>query len=289
MPGDCLHTLKSLPDNSVDSIVTDPPYGLSFMGKAWDYDVPTVAVWSECFRVLKPGGHLLAFAGTRTQHRMACRIEDAGFEIRDLIAWAYGSGFPKSLDISKAIDAQDAVAARRERALRFTAWMREQGVTSAQLDAATQTNMGGHYLTAAQQPAIATRPLFEAMRPLFPGPVPAWVELLVEERTVESENMKAREVLRTETKTCTKAARPAVARAATGEVSARRDVDITAPTDLMAYLCRLVTPPGGLVLDPFMGSGSTGKGALREGFIFIGCELSPEYVEIARARMLGVA
>lgn len=93
-----------MPDNSVDSIVTDPPYGLSFMGKKWDYDVPAVEVWAECLRVLKPGGHLLAFAGTRTQHRMAVRIEDAGFEIRDMIAWVYGSGFPKSLDVSKAID-----------------------------------------------------------------------------------------------------------------------------------------------------------------------------------------
>jgi DNA modification methylase len=76
--------------------VTDPPYGLSFMGKKWDYDVPDTEVWAECLRVLKPGGHLLAFAGTRTQHRMAVRIEDAGFEIRDMIAWVYGSGFPKS-------------------------------------------------------------------------------------------------------------------------------------------------------------------------------------------------
>jgi len=102
--GDCLDRLKELPDCSVDSIVTDPPYGLSFMGKKWDYDVPSVDVWAECLRVLKPGGHLLAFAGTRTQHRMAVRIEDAGFEIRDMIAWVYGSGFPKSLDVSKAID-----------------------------------------------------------------------------------------------------------------------------------------------------------------------------------------
>ena len=94
--GNCLEVLKGLPDNSVDSIVTDPPYGLSFMGKKWDYDVPEQAVWEECLRVLKPGGHLLAFAGTRTQHRMAVRIEDAGFEIRDMIAWVYGSGFPKS-------------------------------------------------------------------------------------------------------------------------------------------------------------------------------------------------
>ena len=103
--GDCLDVLRTLPDCSVDSVVTDPPYGLSFMGKRWDYDVPSTEVWAECLRVLKPGGHLLAFAGTRTQHRMAVRIEDAGFEIRDMIAWIYGSGFPKSLDVSKAIDA----------------------------------------------------------------------------------------------------------------------------------------------------------------------------------------
>jgi DNA modification methylase len=94
--GDCLEVLKTMAANSVDSIVTDPPYGLSFMGKKWDYDVPSVEVWAECLRVLKPGGHLLAFAGTRTQHRMAVRIEDAGFEIRDMIAWVYSTGFPKS-------------------------------------------------------------------------------------------------------------------------------------------------------------------------------------------------
>jgi hypothetical protein len=93
--GDCLDVLKELPDNSVDAVVTDPPYGLKFMNRHWDYDVPSVEIWAECLRVLKPGGHLLAFAGTRTQHRMAVRIEDAGFEIRDMIAWVYGSGFNK--------------------------------------------------------------------------------------------------------------------------------------------------------------------------------------------------
>jgi site-specific DNA-methyltransferase (adenine-specific) len=102
--GDCLDKLKELDDNSVDSIVTDPPYGLSFMGKKWDYDVPSVEIWKECLRVLKPGGHLLSFAGSRTYHRMAVRIEDAGFEIRDQIMWIYGSGFPKSLNIGKAVD-----------------------------------------------------------------------------------------------------------------------------------------------------------------------------------------
>lgn len=102
--GDCLDRLKDLEDNSIDAIVTDPPYGISFMGKKWDYDVPSIDIWKECLRVLKPGGYLLSFAGTRTQHRMAVNIEDAGFEIRDMIAWVYGSGFPKSLNIGKAVD-----------------------------------------------------------------------------------------------------------------------------------------------------------------------------------------
>ena len=102
--GDCLEQMAKMPDNSVDSIVTDPPYGLEFMGKEWDKGVPPVDYWQEALRVLKPGGHLLSFGGSRTYHRMACAIEDAGFEIRDQIMWVYGSGFPKSLDVSKAMD-----------------------------------------------------------------------------------------------------------------------------------------------------------------------------------------
>jgi DNA modification methylase len=109
---DCLDVLKAMPDNSVGSIVTDPPYGLSFMNKHWDYSVPSVEIWAECLRVLKPGGFLLAFAGTRTQHRMAVNIEDAGFEIRDLIMWVHGQGFPKSQDASKALD--KAAGAKRK-------------------------------------------------------------------------------------------------------------------------------------------------------------------------------
>lgn len=104
--GDCLEELKKLPENSVDSIITDPPYELGFMGKSWDSTgiANNVDLWKECLRVLKPGGHLLAFSGTRTYHRMACAIEDAGFEVRDMIEWVYGSGFPKSLNIGKAVD-----------------------------------------------------------------------------------------------------------------------------------------------------------------------------------------
>lgn len=108
--GNNLDLLKQLADNSVDSVVTDPPYGINFMNKKWDYDVPTVELWQEVYRVLKPGGHILVACGTRTQHRMAVNIEDAGFEIRDIVAWVYGSGFPKSLDISKAIDKRKATS-----------------------------------------------------------------------------------------------------------------------------------------------------------------------------------
>ena len=100
--GDCLETLKTLESNSVDSVVTDPPYGLKFMGKKWDYEVPSVKIWKEVLRVLKPGGHILAACGTRTQHRMAVNIEDAGFEVRDVISYHYGSGFPKSLNVYKS-------------------------------------------------------------------------------------------------------------------------------------------------------------------------------------------
>jgi len=102
--GDCVEVMKGMADNSVDAIVTDPPYGISFMGKHWDYNLPLPAVWAECIRILKPGGHLLFACGTRTYHRMACAIEDAGFEIRDCIGWVYGQGFPKSLAIGKSIN-----------------------------------------------------------------------------------------------------------------------------------------------------------------------------------------
>jgi len=417
--GDCLEVLAGLPDNSVDSIVTDPPYGLSFMGKRWDYDVPSVAIWEQCLRVLKPGGHLLAFAGTRTQHRMAVRIEDAGFEIRDMIAWVYGSGFPKSLDVSKAIDRMDSSQEQERRRLRFTSWVRSQGVTSRQIDEATGTNMGGHYTTASSQPAIMTREHLEACRHLFHN-VPEWVERETDVRSIESQNMANRQVIGSKpsslggtvaagdrnqeiiqshknkivpiTAPATPAARewsgwgtalkPAlepitmarkrligtvaenVLTHGTGAInvdgcrvgdevrvnssagnkdlenrktvtpisshketagrecigrwpanlihdgsneaclalksgarffySAKtgkddRETDnnhpTVKPTTLMAYLCRLVTPPGGTVLDPFMGSGSTGKAATVNGFRFIGIERDPAYHKIAEARI----
>jgi DNA modification methylase/transcriptional regulator with XRE-family HTH domain len=139
--GDCREAMAALPDASIDAVVTDPPYGLSFMGKRWDYDVPSVEIWQQVLRVLKPGGHLLAFAGTRTQHRMAVRIEDAGFEIRDMIAWVYGSGFPKSLDVSKAIDKHGGQSVAWFGPW-FRHWRKAQGINQKQVAALFPSKTG---------------------------------------------------------------------------------------------------------------------------------------------------
>jgi len=214
--GDCLDELAALPDASVDAVVTDPPYGLAnttpqqvadtlvrwvngerdylpagagFMGKAWDAFVPPVAVWDECLRVLKPGGHLLAFAGSRTVDLMTLGLRLAGFDIRDSIAWLYGSGFPKSLDVARAVEHELTRELTRER--EFTAWMRTTGVTARQINEATGTQMGGHYLTAGEQPAIPTAALLDAMRPLLPE-VPRWVEDEVAAREAAKVEARAR-------------------------------------------------------------------------------------------------
>ena len=195
---DCIEAMKAMPENSVDSIVTDPPYELGFMGKSWDSSgiAFNIEVWQEALRVLKPGGHLIAFSGSRTYHRMAVAIEDAGFEIRDQIMWVYGSGFPKSHNISKGIDKSDAVEMRRQRDLKFTEWMRSTNLKARQIDEITESNMGGHYLTDKEQPTVATAGMFDKLRPFLPE-VPEWVEQMVAERTIESENFKKREVIGT--------------------------------------------------------------------------------------------
>ena len=195
LKGNCLETLKTLDTASVDSIVTDPPYELGFMGKSWDNSgiAYNQDLWAECLRVLKPGGHLLAFSGSRTYHRMVCAIEDSGFEIRDQIMWLYGSGFPKSLDVSKAID--KSTGENLQRRLRFTEWMRSTGITAKQIDEATETKMGGHYLSEKSQPAIPTANLFDKLRYLLPE-VPEEIERLVAERTgIEWTAYKNREVV----------------------------------------------------------------------------------------------
>lgn len=451
--GDNRDVLRLLPDNSVDAVITDPPYALvsiqkrfgkagsappssegasgvygraasGFMGRGWDTGEVAFAVefWAEVWRVLKPGGHVAAFSASRTYHRLGVAIEDAGFEIRDglieivapdayveafaasltpgqrslfwrmldestfggLLGWVYGSGFPKSHDVARGIDAMDRTEAARARALEFTAWVRSTGLTAADIDRITGTNMGGHYTTQASQPAVATADLFDLLRPHV-GSVPARIEELVRQRTVESENLKARKVVGTHDKeaqaACWRAdyaggavrepgqitepltpdaqkwegwgtalapafepiilARkplegtvaanvlrwgvgalnvdgcsvpawdneegrwPAnvildgsagVARAFPGEgpetaarffYSAKADAfdrmgsdhPTVKPVDLMAWLVRLLTPPGALVLDPFAGSGSTGLGAMAEGRRAILIEREPDHYE----------
>lgn len=403
--GSSPEALCTLDDNSVDSIVTDPPYGLSFMGKKWDYDVPSVDVWRECLRVLKPGGHLLAFAGTRTQHRMAVRIEDAGFEIRDMIAWVYGSGFPKSLDVSKAID-KAAGAVRevvgenpnsRPNMVRVGAAVLsprvDAPITAPATDLARQWEGWGTALKPALEPiTVARKPLIGTVAEnvttwgtgainvdggRVPGDGGGWNGLGDTPTNAYAQDWRRpdgvqREPLgrfpanlihdgsdevvglfpvskdgvtgkRTANGSmfdmgahdqwcgyggagsaarffyCAKASRSdredgcAHLEAKTaGEVTGGREEGSAGlesprsgagrrreetrnhhptvkPTDLMRYLCRLVTPPGGVILDPFMGSGSTGRGAVLEGFSFIGVEREADYIEIARARINAVA
>ena len=190
--------MAGLPAASVDAVVCDPPYGLSFMGKDWDHGVPGVAFWSAALRVAKPGAHLLAFGGTRTFHRLAVAIEDAGWEIRDTVMWVYGSGFPKSHNVGKGIDKLDAVDEQQARRYRFTKWVQAQGVTAKQINATLDaSDMGRHYTDVppnGNQPAIMTREHLEACRHLF-NSVPEWVEREADIRSVESKNFAKREVV----------------------------------------------------------------------------------------------
>lgn len=323
---DCRHGMAMLPDNSVDAIVCDPPYGLSFMGKKWDCDVPGVDIWAECLRVLKPGGYLLAFAGTRTQHRMAVRIEDAGFEIRDMIAWVYGSGFPKHQSALKP--ALEPITMARKPAKVATLLnidacrVRDGSETGADRPEYVANNanavygkgMGGGAWenSAGRYPANLIHDGSPEVLAMFPdsagsgGSVPnvkvagygAQYEYLGGERTkVDCGTGSAARFYY-----CAKASKrdrnegiEHLEKRAVG-VGALRDGGresqpranphpTVKPTDLMRYLCRLVTPPGGLIVDPFAGSGSTGKAAILEGFQFVGFELDPEYTAVANARL----
>jgi DNA modification methylase len=418
--GDCRDRLKELPDNSIDSIVTDPPYELGFMGKSWDasgvaYDVE---LWRECLRVLKHGGHLLSFGGSRTYHRMACAIEDAGFQIRDQIMWVYGSGFPKSLNISKAID--KAAGAEREvvgsklgqAGYHLQGHSSSTGAFNHGLGSSTpETRLASSLVTApataeaeewdgwgtALKPAhepivLARKPLVgtvannvlthgvgginidgcrvDGVPPSVPQPslrpngfdsghalgtgkgrngemsqalgrFPAnfihdgsdeVLQLFPDSKSggknvsdvananglyrfggqVQSD-MAASSGSAARFFYCAKASKKD-RNEGLDKFEEKRDADRTKddgaggdnprnrsntaklnhhptvkPTDLMRYLCRLVTPPNGTVLDPFTGSGSTGKAAVLEGFSFIGVEQSEEYIAIAKARIESVS
>jgi len=206
--GDCLEIMPTLEAGSVDAIVTDPPYFIGFMGKEFDKPVDNISVnvdmWREVLRVAKPGAHLLAFGSPRTNHRMVVAIEDAGWEIRDTVYWVHGQGFPKSLNIGKAIDKVDAAEARMIRKYKFTEWMVGAcHLNGSGMDRICGTNTMGRHWTdrppGGKQPDVPTREYFEMLRPHFSGNVPAWVEQMVDERTIESENFKRREVVGTKT------------------------------------------------------------------------------------------
>ena len=378
--GNSKDKLKDLETNSVDSIVTDPPYGLSFMGKKWDYDVPSVEIWREALRVLKPGGYLLSFAGSRTYHRMAVNIEDAGFEIRDQIMWIYGSGFPKSHNISKAIDksfgAERKVigsydprsnfdgAERKDRAIggQQVAPSKTSKIelTESTTDEAKQWDGWGTALKPAHEPIVmARKPLSEktiVQNVLKHGTGGINIDesrVGTEERTNKGMSSKIPEGAGTfrddnwipkDVESTVSGRFPAniihdgsnevtdlfpdtksgkvkenkdsyessnntgflkgvsnqsnqhgdsgnasrffyCAKASKKDRNEGNNHPTVKPTELMKYLVRMVTPPKGTVLDPFMGSGSTGKACKLLDFDFIGIELDPDYIKIAKARI----
>jgi site-specific DNA-methyltransferase (adenine-specific) len=383
--GNCLDLLKELEDNSIDSICTDPPYGINFMGKKWDYDVPGVEIWKECLRVLKPGGHLLSFAGTRTQHRMAINIEDAGFEIRDMIAWVYSSGMPKSHNVSIAIDR--TMGAEREvvgklsnpgstapRLAMGDGCQPSPNITAPATAEAKQWDGWGTSLKPAMEPiTVARKPLEgtvaanvleygtgginidgcrvegdlpkkckgtgwanqdkknaeQGFRPTayyggqdgvdyVPNIAGRWPANLIHDGSDEVVGLFPQTTSgggdkhsKTQDGNIFKGLAPvsglhiyqcdsgSAARFFYCAKASKRDRNeglttqsnihpTVKPTDLMRYLCRLITPPGGTVLDPFMGSGSTGKAALLEGFTFIGIDLDAEYCRIAEERLQSI-
>jgi len=385
---DCLEGLKLLDDNSVDSIVTDPPYELGFMGKKWDSTgiAYNVELWKECLRVLKPGGHLLAFGGSRTYHRMTCAIEDAGFEIRDCIQWIYGSGFPKSHDISKAIDKQ-AGAERKVigKSSRHGGGIKGNGtsyelppdipyITAPATPEVQQWDGWGTALKPAHEPiVVARKPISEktiaenvlkwgtgginiddcriaydmsdtnpATNPLYRkengyktnygiDSNPSAYALKKEAGTMNINNQgrfPANVILDEETgkildeqsgiRPSGKGNGNAKVGVATngqgvpplrrGKLVPRNDTGgasrffycakaskkergegnnhpTVKPLSLIKYLITLVTPPGGICLDPFEGSGTHALACEELGFNYIGFELDKEYYEIAKNRI----
>lgn len=376
MLGNNIDLLKTLEDNSIDAIVTDPPYGLNFMGKKWDYDVPGIEVWKECFRVLKPGGYLLSFAGTRTHHRMVVNIEDAGFEVRDMIIWCYSTGFPKNLDVGKAVDkikktdewegwgtalkpALEPITLARKPLSEKTVsqnvlkWgtgaininksripvdpevddmLRETTRVGRQKGSDWEKNSGfkneNNKFTGVPEegrwPANLIHDGSEEVVSQFPYSKSGSMKKAYKytnngyslgKPTGETKQIHdANEGSASRFFYCAKVSKSerneglddledkmvGMSNGAQihGEgydkgqgiglnvVKAMKNHHPTVkPIKLMSYLCNLITPPNGIVLDPFMGSGSTGIAAIKEGFDFIGMEMDDQYFEIATKRI----
>jgi DNA modification methylase len=371
--GDCLEVLKQLETNSIHAVITDPPYGLAFMNKKWDHDVPSVEIWREVLRVLKPGGHLLSFGGTRTYHRMVVNIEDAGFEIRDQIQWIYGSGFPKSHNIKDGDfkgwgtalkPANEPICLARkplEKGLTVAENVLKYGCGAINIDESrvgTSADMNPNDFDDSKRKSPKFSGKFnngevgEFRSRVGEIPNGRWpANLMFDEIAAEmldeqvSETMKMHGAGNKKTGTAKRIGEKSmfgisfnggpfvhydfgednrkasrffyVAKASASERNAglegmpeikcgmleddnypiktgagnlrntrRQNHHPTVkPIKLMEYLCKLITPPNGIVLDPFMGSGSTGVAALNLGFDFIGIEKEPEYLEIATKRI----
>ncbi len=353
---DSLRCMASLQANSVDACVTDPPYGLKFMGKSWDHGVPGIEYWTEVLRLLKPGGHLLSFGGTRTYHRMVCAIEDAGFEIRDQIQWIYGSGFPKSHNVSKGIDKAAGYWRGRAGAVKpETVGQVEKGTEYERTDkgepttdAAKEWDGWGTALKPANEPiVVARKPLSEKTVVAnvlrwgtgainidgcrIPGVKPQvtqsinsnptsfsvakerrisgnpnegrWPANVIHDGSEEVMEAFARFGERPTSKPGTTAKVPKFsgdvygssktaqiewgygdsgtaarffycAKASKKERRGSKHPTVK-PLALMRYLVCLVTPPGGTVLDPFAGSGTTGEAAILEGMGYVLIEKDP--------------
>jgi site-specific DNA-methyltransferase (adenine-specific) len=322
--GDCRERLRELPDASIDSVVCDPPYEIGFMGKAWDATgiANDVTVWRECLRVLKPGSHLVAFSGTRTYHRMACAIEDAGFEIRDQLAWVYGSGFPKSHNQPGGWGTalkpawEPICLARKPLVGTVAANMAAYGTGCLNIDGCRVSlpdgdalhdgvKHDGHALDANgawgfkavdRAPGLGRWPaniIHDGSDEVLAGFPETQDGVAVRSRSGGNNIFSDKAKPQLDDMGYGGGGSAArffyCAKATTEERGEGNNHPTVKPIDLMRWLCRLVTPKGGTVLDPFAGSGSTLIAADAEQFHAIGCELSPDYAAIAERRVRDAA
>ncbi len=314
--GDCLEALPKLRANSIDSCVTDGPYGLKFMGKDWDYGVPGAPFWEAVLGVLKPGAHLVTFGGTRTHHRLMVAIEDAGFEIRDCLMWLYGQGFPKSHNLSGQWDGwgtalkpawEPIVLARKPFPGTVAGNVLEHGTGGINVDGCRAETAGrwpANVLLGCacegptHDPGCAVAMLDEQSQGKMHGAGVARAgssdpRASQHKPTSYSPRMNTGGMHRFGdtggasrffyTAKASRKEREAGLNAPKGERANKHPT--VKPIALMRWLVRLVTPPGGLVLDPFMGSGSTGCAAVQEGFQFLGFEKNADYTAIAEKRI----
>lgn len=341
---DCLEGMKLLDDNSIDSIVTDPPYELGFMGLKWDNMgiAYNIELWKECLRVLKPGGHLLAFGGTRTYHRMACAIEDAGFEIRDQMQWLYGSGFPKSHDISKAIDKKLGTYVEGKllpssrttgaSATGIATTFRKKTASNPQSPEAQQWDGWGTALKPANEPIVlARKPISEktiaenvmkwgtgglnidgcrlntlprktGTKPTSDRPTGTGYTLVGSSKNRQAEydmlnkgrfpanvilDEEAGKLLDEQSGISKGGASRFFycAKASKKERGEGNNHPTVKPVSLIKYLVTLVTPPDGVCLDPFIGSGTTAVACINTNRNYIGFEIDPDYYKVALERI----